>query len=119
MLNSFLKSLSHFFGVMVGIVIIVLHGRSPCDLASNGAHNAIPRISFSSDVRRFPEQVRADSWRQCHHPDAGEIAMSTQERIGTLLNGPGAAAILAAGIGCAILGILAFAGDASDASARR
>jgi hypothetical protein len=29
-------------------------------------------------------------------------------------NGPGAAAILAAGIGCAVIGILAFAGDASD-----
>jgi hypothetical protein len=28
-------------------------------------------------------------------------------------NGPGAAAILAAGIGCAVLGILALAGDAS------
>jgi hypothetical protein len=30
-------------------------------------------------------------------------------------NGPGAAAILAAGIGCAAMGILAFAGDASGA----
>jgi hypothetical protein len=30
-------------------------------------------------------------------------------------NGPGAAAILAAGIGCAAIGILSFAGDASDA----
>ncbi len=33
-------------------------------------------------------------------------------------NGPGAAAILAAGIGCAAVGILAFAGDASDAIGR-
>jgi hypothetical protein len=32
----------------------------------------------------------------------------------TLPNGPGAAAILAAGIGCALVGILALAGDASD-----
>jgi hypothetical protein len=32
-----------------------------------------------------------------------------------LPNGPGAAAILAAGVGCGALGILAFAGDASDA----
>lgn len=32
-----------------------------------------------------------------------------------LPNGPGAAAILAAGIGCAMLGILALAGDASPA----
>jgi|SRR5271166_4104409 len=32
-----------------------------------------------------------------------------------LPNGPGAAAILAAGIGCAALGILALAGDASPA----
>jgi hypothetical protein len=31
-----------------------------------------------------------------------------------LPNGTGAAAILAAGIGCAAVGILAFAGDASD-----
>jgi hypothetical protein len=30
-------------------------------------------------------------------------------------NGPGGAAILSAGIGCGTLGILAFAGDASDA----
>jgi hypothetical protein len=30
-------------------------------------------------------------------------------------NGPGGAAILSAGIGCGALGILAFAGDASDA----
>jgi hypothetical protein len=30
-------------------------------------------------------------------------------------NGPGAAAILAAGIGCAAVGILALAGDASEA----
>ena len=35
--------------------------------------------------------------------------------VDTIPNGPGAAAILAAGIGCAAVGILAFAGDASDA----
>jgi hypothetical protein len=34
---------------------------------------------------------------------------------GVMPNGPGAAAILAAGIGCAVLGILALAGDASQA----
>ncbi|MDX8450458.1 hypothetical protein [Mesorhizobium captivum] len=33
----------------------------------------------------------------------------------TIPNGPGAAAILAAGIGCAAIGILALAGDASTA----
>ena len=33
-------------------------------------------------------------------------------------NGSGAAAILAAGIGCAAVGILAFAGDASEAIGR-
>ncbi|MDG4897685.1 hypothetical protein P9272_29530 [Mesorhizobium sp. WSM4976] len=33
----------------------------------------------------------------------------------TIPNGPGAAAILAAGIGCATIGILALAGDASKA----
>ncbi len=38
--------------------------------------------------------------------------------VDTLPNGPAAAAILAAGIGCAALGILAFAGDASDAIGR-
>jgi hypothetical protein len=32
----------------------------------------------------------------------------------TIPNGPDAAAILAAGIGCALVGILALAGDASD-----
>ncbi len=48
--------------------------------------------------------------------------MSMSQRQGTLgaddeaiPNGPGAAAILAAGVGCAAMGILAFAGDASDA----
>jgi len=35
--------------------------------------------------------------------------------VDSLPNGPGGAAILAAGIGCAAMGILAFAGDASDA----
>jgi hypothetical protein len=41
--------------------------------------------------------------------------MSTaQNPVETIPNGPGAAAILAAGIGCATLGILSFAGDASD-----
>jgi hypothetical protein len=39
-----------------------------------------------------------------------------ESRSGTELpNGPGAAALLAAGIGCGTLGVLAFAGDASDA----
>jgi hypothetical protein len=34
--------------------------------------------------------------------------------VDTIPNGPGAAAILAAGIGCAAVGILALAGDASE-----
>jgi hypothetical protein len=37
------------------------------------------------------------------------------ERATDLPNGPGSAAILAAGIGCAALGVLALAGDASPA----
>jgi hypothetical protein len=37
---------------------------------------------------------------------------------GTLTNGPAAAAILSAGLGCALVGILSFAGDASDAIGR-
>ena len=40
---------------------------------------------------------------------------SAPSDVDTIPNGPGAAAILAAGIGCATLGILAFAGDAFDA----
>jgi hypothetical protein len=40
--------------------------------------------------------------------------MSTFEEVDQLPNGPGGAAILAAGIGCAAMGILAFAGDAWD-----
>ncbi len=41
--------------------------------------------------------------------------MSTPEYAADKIpNGPGAAAILAAGIGSAAMGILAFAGDASD-----
>jgi hypothetical protein len=40
--------------------------------------------------------------------------MSVSQDVDKIPNGPGAAAILAAGIGCAAVGILAFAGDASD-----
>ena len=36
----------------------------------------------------------------------------------TIPNGSGAAAILAAGIGCAAVGVLSFAGDASDGIGR-
>jgi hypothetical protein len=36
------------------------------------------------------------------------------EEVENIPNGAGAAAILAAGIGCAAMGVLAFAGDASD-----
>ena len=42
------------------------------------------------------------------------MSMSQSPTVETIPNGPGAAAILAAGIGCAAVGILAFAGDASD-----
>ena len=38
-----------------------------------------------------------------------------EQSVETIPNGPGAAAILAAGIGCAVVGILALAGDASAA----
>ncbi len=38
----------------------------------------------------------------------------SQNPVETIPNGPGAAAILAAGIGCAAVGILALAGDASE-----
>ena len=38
--------------------------------------------------------------------------------VGELPNGLAAAAILAAGIGCAAVGVLSFAGDASDAIGR-
>jgi hypothetical protein len=41
--------------------------------------------------------------------------LSETEAVGTIPNGPGAAAILAAGIGSAVLGILSLAGDASAA----
>ena len=41
--------------------------------------------------------------------------MSMAQDVDKLPNGPGAAAILAAGIGSAAMGVLAFAGDASDA----
>lgn len=39
--------------------------------------------------------------------------MSMSQEINRIPNGPGAAAILAAGIGCAMVGILAFAAEAS------
>jgi hypothetical protein len=41
-------------------------------------------------------------------------ASDKAETADTIPNGPGAAAILAAGIGCAAVGILALAGDASE-----
>jgi hypothetical protein len=43
--------------------------------------------------------------------------MSTSLEVGKLPNGPGAAAILGAGIGSAALGILAFAAEASKSFA--
>jgi hypothetical protein len=39
--------------------------------------------------------------------------MSTSHEVDRIPSGPGAAAILAAGIGCAMVGILAFAAEAS------
>jgi hypothetical protein len=45
-------------------------------------------------------------------------ASQTSQELPDIPNGSGAAAILAAGIGCAMVGILAFAGDASDAIGR-
>jgi hypothetical protein len=39
--------------------------------------------------------------------------MSISQEVDRIPNGPGAAAILAAGIGCAMVGILAFAAEAS------
>jgi hypothetical protein len=42
------------------------------------------------------------------------MTMSVAQEVDQVQNGPGAAAILAAGIGCAAVGILALAGDASD-----
>lgn len=41
--------------------------------------------------------------------------MTMSESVGKMPNGPGAAAILAAGIGCAALGVLTFAAEASKA----
>jgi hypothetical protein len=43
------------------------------------------------------------------------VGLSEIEAVDTIPDGPGAAAILAAGIGSAAMGILALAGDASDA----
>jgi heme/copper-type cytochrome/quinol oxidase subunit 1 len=40
--------------------------------------------------------------------------MSMSQDVDKIPNGPGAAAILAAGIGCAAMGVLAFAADASE-----
>jgi len=47
-----------------------------------------------------------------------EFAQRVEKRVEKIPNGPAAAAILAAGIGCAAVGILALAGDASDAIGR-
>ncbi len=44
-----------------------------------------------------------------------QVRTNTASEVEVIPNGPGGAAILAAGIGSAALGILAFAGDASDA----
>ena len=43
--------------------------------------------------------------------------MSMSQEVNRIPNGPGAAAILAAGIGCAMVGILAFAAEASKSVA--
>ena len=71
-------------------------------------------------IRRLPEQIRACPRRRGNHSDAGEIEMSMSqnparagEAVETIPNGPGAAAILAAGIGCAAVGIVTLAAEMS------
>src|ERR1700693_3060643 len=60
----------------------------------------------------FLKQVRADQRWAGHHSD-GRRQMNMSQAVDKIPNGPGAAAILAAGIGCAVVGILAFAAEAS------
>lgn len=52
-------------------------------------------------------------------PSAGSISDAIPQEAFDLPNGPAAAAILSAGIGCLALGLLALAGDASPAIGRR
>ena len=49
---------------------------------------------------------------------ASQSGTSAGKDTDAIPNGPAAAAVLAAGIGCGALGILAFAGDASDSVGR-
>ena len=63
-------------------------------------------------VRRHDQQVRPHAGRQNHHAVERSLAMNadtTHDQ--TLPNGPGAAAVLAAGIGCFFLGIFTLLGD--------
>lgn len=59
-------------------------------------------------VWRLPQQVCAGSRRFGDHPDGGREVSGHSNDGHTLPNGPAAAAILATGIGCAALGVLAF-----------
>src|SRR5262249_2387803 len=65
-------------------------------------------------LRCFPEQICAGPRRINDRFDGGRIMSTTQDPVDSIPNGSGGAAILAAGIGCATIGILALAGDASD-----
>jgi hypothetical protein len=52
------------------------------------------------------------------NPTGARVQKTAAPQDDTIPNGAGAAAILAAGIGCAAVGILALAGDASDTIGR-
>src|SRR5690242_16318013 len=101
-------------------------GDHPASLyAQRGAGLRDSRFRRDGDCRRvwrIPEQIRTGPRRVGDHPDGrrgrgmnkSQMQRNTSAYSEAIPNGPGAAAILAAGIGCAAVGTLALAGDASQ-----
>ncbi|WP_152759150.1 hypothetical protein [Paraburkholderia franconis] len=69
------------------------------------------------DVRSATQRSTEAAQQRESYPstDSGTTSPQINGAAGTLVNGPAAAAILAAGIGCFLVGLFALAGDASPA----
>ncbi|RZF30458.1 hypothetical protein EVC45_08240 [Paraburkholderia sp. UYCP14C] len=68
------------------------------------------------DIRNAAQRSADAAQQRESYPST--TAPQTKGATGTLVNGPAAAAILAAGIGCFLVGLFALAGDASPAISR-
>lgn len=69
----------------------------------------------TSEIRSTAQRTADAAQRSSPNPSPGTVAPQAEASAGMLANGPAAAAILAASIGCFLVGLFALAGDASPA----